>query len=82
MSSQAARKAWATRRARAKAVPPMKRLLALAKEQSRWMRKETIARNKLKRVQFQIAMLAEEFITKQNPPDTDNVWAKRKITSK
>ena len=56
----------------------MKRLMALAKEQSRWMRKETIARNKLKRVRADIELLAEEFIT-ANTPDTDNVWAKRKI---
>lgn len=80
MSSEAARKAWATRKAKAKAVSPMRRLAILAKEQSRWMRKETIARNKLKRVQFQIALLAEELATNHQPqPGTDTPWAKRKI---
>ena len=51
----------------------------LAKEQSKWRRRETIARNKLMRVRYQIEELAVELLT-ANTPGADTVWAKRKIT--
>jgi len=78
MSSEAARKAWATRKARRSKASPLRQLQALADEQTRWLRKETIARNKLKRIRNRIEQLAEELILAQQP-STDTVWAKRKI---
>jgi len=78
MSSEAARKAWATRKARRSKASPLRQLALLADEQTRWLRKETIARNKLKRIRFRIEQLAEELILAKQP-GTDTVWAKRKI---
>jgi hypothetical protein len=81
MSSEAARKAWATRRARRSKASPLKQIQTLADEQTRWLRKETIARNKLKRIRYRIEH-AEEFILadhQRNGP-ADTVWAKRKFT--
>ena len=76
--SEAAHKAWATRRARLSKTPPAKRLARLAYEQSKWMRRETIARNKLKRIRQQIEEMLEELLDWHNAADSP--YAKRKIT--
>ena len=80
MSTEAAKKAWATRRAR---VPsPQKQLSRLLLERSRWMRKETMARNKLYRIHAKLAQIAADALTP--PPASNNgelsgMFAKRKI---
>ena len=78
MSSEAAHKAWATRRARLSKTPPAKRLARLAYEQSKWMRRETIARNKLKRIRRQVEEMLEELL--EQTTESTSPYAKRKIT--
>ncbi len=82
MSTEAAKKAWATRRA--KVPTPQKQLSRLLLERSRWMRKETMARNKLYRIHAKLAQIAEEAIiipptTSTNNGELSTVFAKRKI---
>jgi hypothetical protein len=69
MSSEAAKKAWATRRARTKKRTPVQRLTTLANELARWRRKETIARNKLKKLNLQLEQLLEEVLIPPLVPD-------------
>lgn len=78
MSSEAAHKAWATRRAKAQRFTPAKRLRLLADAQAKWLRRETIARNKLKKIRRLIEEMAEEVLNTPTP-SADTVWARRKI---
>ena len=66
MSSEAAKKAWATRRAKRKERTPLQRVTAILSERSRWLRKETIARNKLKKVQAKLEALLDEVVSQTN----------------